>query len=60
MSDGLATPPVVAFGKRASSVISNAALYQLVQEMAEAMDKQSEALAEIHAMCAKIIWNLGA
>ena len=46
------------FTKRASRIISNAALYQLVQDMAETLDGQKHAIAEIHEMCTRILTKL--
>lgn len=46
------------FSRRARSVISNAALYQLVEEMAVALDAQGERLSEIHAMCIVMMHKL--
>ena len=43
------------FGKRASKILGNAAAYQLLQEIAEAVDQQNEQLSAIHAMCTRIL-----
>lgn len=53
------------FGRRASKVVSNAGLYQLVEDMAKAVDRQGDRLGEIsdrldaiHAMCTTILTRL--
>jgi len=46
------------FPKRASKVISNAALHDLVQDMAGAMAAQAKDIAEIKHMCTKILERL--
>jgi hypothetical protein len=47
-----------AFGPRASRIIGNAALYQLVQEVAEAVDAQERKLQAIHELCTRILEKL--
>lgn len=46
------------FAKRASKILGNAAAYQLLQEIAEAVDHQNARLGEIHAMCTRILEKL--
>jgi len=46
------------FGKRAAKILGNAAAYQLLQEIAEAVDQQNEQLSAIHAMCTRILEKL--
>lgn len=55
-SSGLVASP--GFGKRAAKVLGNAAAYQLLQEIAEAVDNQSIQLGDIHAMCTRILEKL--
>ena len=44
-----------AFGRRAGRVVSNAALYQLVEDMAHAVDRQQKQITEIHEMCTRLL-----
>ena len=46
------------FPKRAGKVLGQAALHQLVQDMAAAMKQQSEDIAEIKDMCMRILMRL--
>lgn len=46
------------FSKRAARVVSNAGLYQLVEDMAKALEAQSAHLADIHVMCTAILAKL--
>ncbi len=46
------------FTKRASKILGQNALYQLVEDMAVALDKHSVQLTDIHAMCTKILAKL--
>ncbi len=43
------------FGRRASRVLGNAALYQLVEDMANSLDGLQTQVAEIHTMCTRIL-----
>ena len=43
------------FEKRASHVVSNAGLYQLVQEMARELEAQRQDIVEIKEMCRNIL-----
>lgn len=43
------------FAGRAASVISNAALYQLVEDLARAVDHQARQLANIYSICSRIM-----
>ena len=38
------------FSKRAQRIVSNAALYDLVQDMAAALDEQGRLIREMHAV----------
>jgi hypothetical protein len=43
------------FSKRARKVVSNAGLYQLVQDMADHLIEQNRKLDAIHAMCTTLL-----
>ena len=43
------------FERRAAKVLGNAAAYELLQDLAGAVDRQNERLDQIHAMCTTIL-----
>jgi hypothetical protein len=60
MSDRALTslPAPGPFQRRAGKVVSNAALFQLVEELAGAVDRMDERLDQIHGLCTTILARL--